>query len=509
MKKILLSTLIAVLALGTLSTVKSFATGPVTVTIQPTADESKETYITPYCGDVNQGGNRLYLYDDGNWEARNLLQFDLSLIPGGSTITSSELYLYTLFGYSDSHSASLVAHRLMKDWVEGDGAMWCMGNPDTLGGATWQNASSGNPWTTPGGDYDAVAEDSENVGASYTWYDWNLTSLTQKWHDGTVPNYGVILVPESGFTYFKWFASAERDQSNNPNSPNRPKLVVTYDPEDIAPVTTISLSGTMGDNNWYTSDVQVTLTAADSGGSGLDKTEFSYDGMSWNTYSGTFSVSSEGVNSLYYRSVDKAGNVEAANLETIKIDKTAPIIILNTPSDGDVYFLNQVVLADWSANDAVSGICSASGTVPNGNQIDTATPGAKIFTVKAEDMAGNKVGQTVTYYVQYDFGGFLPPIVSGKEYKINRTIPVKFQLKDAEGNYVANAVAKLYLVDNGGNVFEAESAGKSSTGNLFRYDPVDNQYIFNLKTKGLAAGDWELLVKLDDGTTQSIMIVLK
>lgn len=507
MKKVLLSTLTAALMLGVLSISESFAAGPVTLTIQPTASESKETYIAPYCSDVNQGGSRLYLYDDGTWEARNLIQFDLSSIPGGSTITSSELYLYTLFGYDNSQVSTLVAHRLTKDWVEGNGAMWCGGSPDTLGGANWQNASVGNPWTTPGGDYDTVAEDSENVGTGYTWYDWNLTSLTQKWLDGIVPNYGVILVPESGFTYFKWFTSAERDDFNNPNSPNRPKLVVTYDPEDIAPVTTLSLSGTLGDNNWYTTDVQATLTAADAGGSGLDKTEYSYDGAAWYTYSGPFTVSTEGVNSLYYRSADKAGNVETAKVETIKLDKSDPVVVLNTPTGGVVYLLNQVVPADWSASDTVSGLFSSSGTVPSGDQIDTATVGAKSFTVTAKDMAGNETSQTVTYFVQYDFGGFLPPVEGGREYKINRTIPVKFQLRDADGNYVSSAVAKLYLVDSGGNVFEAEAAGNSSTGNLFR--ATENQYVFNLKTKGLAAGDWQLLVRFDDGTTQSVMIVLK
>lgn len=93
----------------------------------------------------------------------------------------------------------------------------------------------------------------------------------------------------------------------------------------LAPVSTVAVSGTGGANNWYTSDVSVTLTATDEeGGSGVAKTEYSLDGTNWQEYGGPFSVTTEGVTVLQYFSTDTAGNKEEVKTETIKIDRVAP-----------------------------------------------------------------------------------------------------------------------------------------------------------------------------------------
>jgi hypothetical protein len=49
------------------------------------------------------------------------------------------------------------------------------------------------------------------------------------------------------------------------------------------------------------------------------------------------------------------------------------------------------------------------GTVADGAAIDTGTVGAKLFTVDAEDNAGNTASQTHDYTVAY-FDGFFAPI---------------------------------------------------------------------------------------------------
>ena len=105
--------------------------------------------------------------------------------------------------------------------------------------------------------------------------------------------------------------------------------------------------------------------------------------------------------------------------------------------------------------------------------------------------------------------------------KLGSTVPVKFTLKDANGAPVSNAVAKLTLKkadatpDPG--VDEATSTAASTTGNLFRYDAMSGQYIFNLSTKAgytnpsgttvsFGPGTYTLTVVLDDGTTRSVNI---
>ncbi|MBN1893761.1 DNRLRE domain-containing protein, partial [bacterium] len=68
-------------------------------------------------------------------------------------------------------------------------------------GATWQNASDGVPWTTPGGDAEMntpVAQILHLPDASdwdHTFYPpADITSLVQEWADGLRSNYGLLVV---------------------------------------------------------------------------------------------------------------------------------------------------------------------------------------------------------------------------------------------------------------------------------------------------------------------------
>src|SRR5512139_1466544 len=91
-------------------------------------------------------------------------------------------------------------------------------------------------------------------------------------------------------------------------------------------------------------------------------------------------------------------------------DVAAPEITLTTPADGAAYLLGAQVLADWTATDAMSGVCSTTATAASGAPVDTATVGAHGFSVEATDCAGNSASAAATYQVQYAFSGFLPPV---------------------------------------------------------------------------------------------------
>lgn len=362
--------------------------------------------------------------------------------------------------------------------------------------------------------------------------------------------------------------------------------------DTISPVTTVSESGASGINNWFRSDVQVSLSATDNdGGSGVDKTEYSLDGgEAWETYTVPFTISDEGTHEIKYRSIDLAGNVEADQSATIKIDKTAPVItgvaiptanekgwnksdvrvdfvcedmganqsgvdintitgntlttdgegqsltnagecidgagnratsvtvsginidktapaiILETPADGEKYVLHSTVIAKWSATDSLSGIDSFEGTVESGNQIDTSSVGPKDFSVTATDLAGNSVTKKIEYDVVYSFGGFQSPTTKDKSFNCNSTIPVKFQLTDASGKYISDAVASLKIDDK-----EAVSSGKSNEGDEFRYSLENNQYVFNLalKSMSLESGVHTLKIGLDDGISHEQIVTIK
>jgi len=53
------------------------------------------------------------------------------------------------------------------------------------------------------------------------------------------------------------------------------------------------------------------------------------------------------------------------------------------------------------------------------------------------------------------------------------------------------------------------SRASASTGNLFRYDALTGQYIFNWGTKGLTTGTYQLKVDLGDGATHIVTVSLK
>ncbi len=120
----------------------------------------------------------------------------------------------------------------------------------------------------------------------------------------------------------------------------------------------------------------------------------------------------------------------------------------------------------------------------------------------------------------YGFGGILPPINEdgSSVFKLGRTIPVKFQLLDDQGNFVTDAVANIFVkkVSNGtSGEIAAVSTAAATTGNLFRYDSSSNQYIFNLSTKlplngvDWSTGTWEIRIELDDGMSYNVEIGLK
>ena len=121
----------------------------------------------------------------------------------------------------------------------------------------------------------------------------------------------------------------------------------------------------------------------------------------------------------------------------------------------------------------------------------------------------------------YEFGGILPPIKEdgSSVFKLGRTIPVKFQLRDDQGNFVTDAVANIFVKKTGNGTsgeIEAVSTAAATTGNLFRYDFSSNQYIFNLSTKlpfnndeNWSTGTWEIRIELDDGMSYCVEIGLK
>ncbi len=159
---------------------------------------------------------------------------------------------------------------------------------------------------------------------------------------------------------------------------------VTYGPvcyDTIAPVTSDSLSGTL-DGAFYTSDVQVTLHATDSG-SGVKATYYNVDGGATQTYSGPFTVATLGADSVSFYSVDNAGNAGTPKTAdfTIKSKTTTTLTSSLNPS-----VKGQAVTFTATVKGVLSGSPAGSVTFKNGSAslgtgtINTSTHKATLTT---------------------------------------------------------------------------------------------------------------------------------
>ncbi len=175
--------------------------------------------------------------------------------------------------------------------------------------------------------------------------------------------------------------------------------------DDTPPVTSIKMEGQAGQQNWYRSDVQVSLSAEDNPeGTGVVKTEYSYDEKTWTTYSQPLLFSTEGPTDLYYRSVDAADNIETTQKTTIKIDKTVPVIQAVTTIPATTFgWHNSNVTVHFNASDELSGV-------------ETVTPdvllqqegAGQVAEGSVTDLAGNSAQTTITVNIDKT-----PPVITG------------------------------------------------------------------------------------------------
>lgn len=199
--------------------------------------------------------------------------------------------------------------------------------------------------------------------------------------------------------------------------------IINIDPEP--PLTTSSVSGTAGTNGWFRSAVQVSLTAADNLNAVVG-TFYRVDGGVTQTYAGPFGLSTPGVHTVEYWSVDHI-YTETTRTRFVMIDGGAPLVTATAnPSTAPKGPKPVNVTISGSAIDAVSGISSASYNVideygttqpsgpvtvqPNGSYSFTLSlpanrPGndrdGHLYTivVSGVDQAGNSTTATTTFRV--------------------------------------------------------------------------------------------------------------
>ena len=198
-----------------------------------------------------------------------------------------------------------------------------------------------------------------------------------------------------------------------------------------------------------------------------------------------------------------------ATFKVTVTDTTAPQIWLN--GDATIYVNACSAWVDpgvgvFDNEDGTNVPVVVTGTV------DTSTVGTYHITYTATDAHTNSTSVSRDVKVIYPWSGFNAPVdPTGKSvFNLNSTIPLKFQLTDTCAN-VTNLVARLYLAKVTdsivGTELAASTSGTADTGNVFRYQ--NGSYMYNLSTKGLSTGTWQLRVDLGDGAIHAYTISLK
>ena len=220
-----------------------------------------------------------------------------------------------------------------------------------------------------------------------------------------------------------------------------------------------------------------------------------------------------GTTTITCSATDDAGNVGDNSFTVTVRDTTAPSLTVSTARTAVATSANGAVVtyAAPTATDLVDGDVEATCDKPSGSVFPL---GVSTVTCTATDEAGNPVTKTFTVTVTVAWSDVLQPVnVDGSSiFKLGSTVPVKFQLTGASAG-ISNLTARLYLQRLGaaatGTIIEAVSTSNATTGNLFRYDGTSGQYIFNLNTKPLQTGTYQLRIDLGDGVLRTVNISLR
>ncbi|MBE3120841.1 MAG: right-handed parallel beta-helix repeat-containing protein [Thermoplasmata archaeon] len=214
--------------------------------------------------------------------------------------------------------------------------------------------------------------------------------------------------------YYQFYSIAVDDYGNVEDAPSVADASTGID--TVKPVTTIELTGTMGGNNWYKSNVNVTLSATDTL-SGIESTWYKVDAGYWTIYTVQFTVSGNGMHTVQYYSFDLAGNQEAAKSVSFKIDTAAPTTThtLQGLLGSQGWYVTNVTVT-LSASDATSGVNYTKYKLNTGNWIVytgsfvVTTNGNYTLYYCSVDFAGNtEATKQAAFRIQHDV---LPPVTT-------------------------------------------------------------------------------------------------
>lgn len=187
------------------------------------------------------------------------------------------------------------------------------------------------------------------------------------------------------------------------NAGNREKLMAARIRIDKTPPLSYFEPG----DKWYRTAITANITASDDL-SDVASIFYTIDGslpyVSYSTFA-SINLSTEGIHTIEYSSMDNANNAEHVKNAFVKLDFTPPVVSIGRPASGN-YLHSDITVLNFSGTDGLSGITFLKAAidgirVENAQKFDMLSlpAGDHKFSVQASDAAGNTAAGSVSFRV--------------------------------------------------------------------------------------------------------------
>jgi plastocyanin len=229
------------------------------------------------------------------------------------------------------------------------------------------------------------------------------------------------------------------------------------DPDTTAPTVTGAVTGNRDAQGAYVGSATVTVTASDTGGSGVRTVEYQVDDTSWQAYSAPVVVTAVGDHAVQFRATDNAGNVSTVGSVSFRVvagqqpDTTAPTVTGQTTGNRDTAgnYLGTATTTLSATDTGGSGLARIEYQLDGGawtvysSPVVVSTVGAHMLHYRATDNAGNTSAEQMAHFTVV-----APPVEDTTAPQVTAAVSGE---RDASGNYLGSATVTLTASDTGGS----------------------------------------------------------
>ncbi|MCQ6276755.1 Ig-like domain repeat protein [Bacillus sp. V3B] len=390
-------------------------------------------------------------YKTSTSEYRDLSDYDINVYGTSSDVTPPTLNSFTVSATEASVGEKVKISADVTDDLTGVQSVYVYYRNPNDTGSKYVPIS----YNSTTGKYEGIF----NVGQYDAEGEWTISSIS---------------VYDKQDNYYRYYNGTSTYKTNTSEYRDLSNYNITIGPSDqTSPVTKIELqSASPKVNEWYSSNVNVSLNATDDQ-SGVAKTFYKINNGDWNEYTNAFELQNEGVNTVEYKSIDNAGNEEEIKTEVVKIDKTTPVTAAsNVPTN----WTNKDDSITLSATDEISGVAKTEYRINNGEwteytePIKSFTEGKNIVDYRSIDNAGN-VESYKSFEVDLDKTAPVTTTNLVKDGWYNTDVDLTLESSDN----LSGVATTQYKVNNGDWLTYNNSITISNEGiNKVQYRSIDN-----------------------------------